>query len=216
MSPPLLPKNYQGKEQPKSKGLFGSLFGKEKVDDPNLIASYSVIYLGGHPDYPKPKVAKITFNIFQDRFELLPTMTSKAWFNGLVIPFASIANLEIVQRQIGTVEGLLGGINSRQLNQPNNIHIIYCTDSLEIVLRLEMLTGVTVMGQAVKCQELMDRLRTHQIFAKFQRRAGQPAASSNDANDIATQIEKLAGLRHKGILTQDEFERKKSDLLSRM
>ena len=206
----------RAKEPEKPKGLFGSLFG-QKQTTPGLVQSYGVVYKGGHPDYQKEKGGKIDFNIYPDRFEFLATMGTKGWFKGLMIRYDRIQSLEIVERQVGTVEGLLGGLSSRQLNRANNIHITYeAEDGQEILLRLEMLSCVTVMGQAKKCQELMDRLRTHRILEKFRGKTQKGTEGRKEIDDIPTQIEKLAALREKGILTPEEFERKKSELLSKM
>lgn len=191
------------------------LFGK-KEEEEGLIESYGVVYKGGHPEYPKEKAGKIEFKVFEDRFEFLPTMSTKKWFKGLTIPHNRVLDLQIVQRQVGTVEGILGGLDSRQLNQPNNIHISYESDSGEkVVLRLEMLSGITVMGQAKKCQEFEDRLRTHHIREKFCS-VQDEAAQEKPGEDIPAQIEKLAALRDKGIISQQEFDTKKADLLLRM
>ena len=38
----------------------------------------------------------------------------------------------------------------------------------------------------------------------------------DSSNDILSQIEKLSELKEKGILTEDEFNAKKTDLLARM
>jgi hypothetical protein len=204
------------KREMKTKGVLASLFGAKPVEV-GLIESYSVIYKGGHPDYPKEKAGSITFNVFPDRFEFLPTIGTQKWFNGLVIPFDKTHSLEIVERQVGTIEGILGGLNSRQLNQRNNIHITYQRDQdREILLRLEMLSGISVMGQAKKCQEFLDRLRTHGIFDKFRSRPRAASGPNATTFDIPTQIEKLAALREKGIITEEEFTRKKADLLSKM
>jgi hypothetical protein len=202
--------------QVKPKGFFGSLFAGKRAED-GSIESYSVVYKGGHPDYPKEKAGGIEFKFFDDRFEFSPTLGTKSWFKGLVIPFNRIHSLDVVERQVGSVEGLLGGLNSRQLNQPNNIHIRYDTDDgKEILLRLEMLTGVTVMGQAKKCQEFFDRIRNHGIREKFQQPMPSTESGRITGDDIPTQIEKLAALREKGILTKEEFDKKKSDLLAKM
>jgi hypothetical protein len=193
-------------------GIFDNIFGKkEKPTD--LLCDYSVVYKGGHPDYPKSKAGMIDFYTCPDRFEFTATMGSKDWFKGLVIPFNTISDLQIVQRQVGTVEGIFGGLDSRQLNQPNNIHITYMSNEQEVTLRLEMLSGVTVMGQAQKCLEFEDRLKTNSIRSKFiqtNSKAGQ------NETDIPSQIEKLASLMEKGILTKDEFDNKKADLLAKM
>ena len=192
-------------------GLFGK---KEK--EIGLIAKYDVTYKGGHPDYPKEKIGTIELKIFTDRFELVPTFNSKNWFNGIILPYNKIFNVQIVQRQVGTIEGLLGGLDSRQLNQANNIHINYENEQEQkLLLRLEMLSGITVMGQAKKCLEFEDGLRVNQIKEKFTIPSEKEMEGKNSF-DIPIQIEKLASLRDKGIITQQEFENKKQDLLSRL
>ncbi|MFM1876469.1 MAG: hypothetical protein RL266_2206 [Bacteroidota bacterium] len=196
-------------------GIFDSIFGKkEKPTD--LICDYSVVYKGGHPDYPKSKNGMIDFYTCSDRFEFSPTMGSKDWFKGLVIPFNTVIDLQIVQRQVGTVEGLLGGLDSRQLNQANNIHITYNSNGQEVVLRLEMLSGVTVMGQAQKCLEFEDRLRTNSVRSKFSQKTISTNGTVSSELDIPSQIEKLASLMEKGFLTKTEFETKKAELLAKM
>ena len=83
---------------------------------------------------------------------------------------------------------------------------------MEIVLRLEMLTGVTVMAQAGKCREFEDRLRNLGIRQKFQT-ATQPGGGQDD---IPGQIAKIAALRDNGILSEEEFQNKKAELLERL
>jgi hypothetical protein len=199
-----------------SKELFSGLFGKKPKED-GLLESYSVVYKGGHPDYPKEKAAAIEFKVFGDRFEFAPTFASKSWFQGLTISYESIHHFEIVERQVGTVEAILGGINSRQLNQPNNIHIEYDSGAgSPTLIRFEMLTGVTVMGQAKACSVLLDRLRNAQILDRITRKEKPTVQAVVIQPDIPDQIEKLAALRDKGVLSQEEFETKKAELLAKM
>lgn len=194
---------------------MGLVSKKEELED--LIKTYDVIYLGGLPDLPKAKAAKIVFNLFKSNFELLPTFASKTWFTGFSIPYNKVVDFKIVQRQIGTMEGLLGGLNSSQLNQLNNIHIRYEDESgNEILLRLEMLSGITVMGQAKRCLELEDIIQINHIRKQFKIANNQSITQSQVTNDILSQIEKLAELKGKGILTDEEFEKKKTELLSRL
>jgi type VI protein secretion system component VasK len=42
----------------------------------------------------------------------------------------------------------------------------------------------------------------------------EPAQKNNTSTDVATEIEKLHELREKGILTSEEFDRKKQELLA--
>jgi putative oligomerization/nucleic acid binding protein len=186
-------------------------------DEPGKVAEYAVVYKGGHPDYPTAKSGQIDLKIFQDRFELSPTFGSKSWFKHLLISYNTVSDLQIVERQVSTFEGVLGGLDSRQLNQRNNIHITYQggTDA-EIVLRLEMLSGLSVMGQARKCRELEDRLRIHKIRQHFRRPRSERPEPQQVTTDIPTQIEKLAELRDRGLISEGEFQAKKKDLLARM
>ncbi len=74
-----------------------------------------------------------------------------------------------------------------------------------------MITGVTVMGQARKATEFEDRLRATGIRDKFAQ-AAVPAAGGG----IAEQIGKLGELHAAGVLTDEEFAAKKTELLSRI
>lgn len=126
---------------------------------------------------------------------------------------------DVVDRVVNTFEGVFGGLDSRQLNQKNNLHIRYSSADGEVMLRLEMLSGITVMGQAKKCRELEDRLRVHGVVERF---AAAPSPRFDGAprhaspSDIPAQIEALAQLVEKGFLSADEFELKKTALLARL
>lgn len=131
----------------------------------------------------------------------------------MTIDYSQITSVEVVQRQVTAMEGLLGGLNAAHLNQPTNLNIQYKNETgADLLLRVGMLSGVTVMGQAVRCTELLDLLRVTGILSKF----AKPQVSSPQQFDIPEQIEKLAGLMNKGILTKEEFELKKSELIKRM
>jgi hypothetical protein len=144
---------------------------------------YDVIYLGGLPSYPSKKVGKVNLIIRSSGFELRPTSTTRSWFAGLAMPYSGVDDLTIEQRQVSTFEAFAGGLNSRQLNQANNIHITMHTPNGLLVLRLEMLTGFTVMGQAKKCREFTDRLLTLGIRNQF--RASLPPAQQPTADNWA-------------------------------
>jgi hypothetical protein len=196
-----------------------SLRRKKEARDGTSAPVFQVAYKGGHPDYPKAKPGFITCKVCADAIELSPTKwtSTKKWFKGLRIPFAQIAGLEVVERQLGGFEVILGGLNSRQLNQRNNIHVAYrLDDGTHIVLRLEMLSGWSVWGQARKCRELIDWMQMHGIFDRFQAKANASSSEGHSMDDIPTQIKKLAALHEEGIVTGDEFSKKKADLLSRM
>jgi Short C-terminal domain len=80
-----------------------------------------------------------------------------------------------------------------------------------------MISGVTVMGQAAKCREFEDRLRTNGIHAKFGRQRGstQTTVPTADSDPLA-QLERLAALKERGLVTDEEFSAKKAALLDRI
>lgn len=185
------------------------LFGK-KEENPNILKKYSVLYLGGDPQNLK-KTYNIEFQIMKDAFYMFSAIGDKK-FAPINIPFNAISSLEVVQRQVSTAEGLLGGLDSRQLNQANNIHITYISNDLELTVRLEMVTGVTVMGQAGKCLELSDFLKTNGILNLFAQ--AKPQSVQTAPSSAADEILKLKALLDAGVLTEDEFSAKKKQLLN--
>jgi hypothetical protein len=193
-------------------GLFKS--GKpEPVDGaPVPIAEYKVTYRGGLAALPKAKVGNITLQTWGDRFSLQPTIGSRDFWRPLTIPYAAISDVQIVRRQVGTAESILsaGSRNgTRDLQQDNNIHIHYADKAnTPVVLRLEMLTGVTVTGQARKAAEFNDLLQARGIRAQFQRMAAPVGAGS-----LADELAKLQQLAQAGVLSAEEFASAKARLL---
>jgi hypothetical protein len=182
------------------------------------LESYNVTYRGGLPDLPKPKVGKIELEICADRFKLKPTSGTKKFWSEMEIPYNTILNLEIVERTLNSFEGIAGRLNSRQLNQRNNIHITYLGPEGDQLLRLEMLSGVTVMGQAKKCNEFQDRLRNLRIREQFVANAPASAPSAlvaptSPLTGVADELVKLAALRDSGVLSAEEFDTQKAKLL---
>lgn len=179
------------------------------------IIRYGVVYLGGLAQYPKKHSGEIGFNIMPDSFYLKPTITTKEWFEDMVIPYDKIIKFEITTRQMTMAEQMMTN-DARTLEQDNNIEITYTDDNnTEVLLRLEMLTGISVAGQAVKCREMMDILRQQGILKKLnEEQAGNTAPIGGQS--IPEQIAKLNELKEAGILTEEEFNSKKSELLAKM
>jgi hypothetical protein len=80
------------------------------------------------------------------------------------------------------------------------------------------------MGNREKAQEakglIEARMQVHRTLDPFEGLTSsvtqEAPAEGNPAQDIPDQLRKLAGLRDQGIITPDEFEAKKTDLLNRM
>lgn len=184
-----------------------------------VIDSCTVTYKGGLRDLPKAKLGKITLEVLEDRFRLTAgnDVARKFWAD-LELPYSIVSSVEVADRTVSTFEGIAGGLNSRQLNQKNNIHFAFRGTDGPVVLRVEMLTGVTVMGQARRCQEFEDRLRSHQIWDRFGGAAAMPvpgrdATQPADPWSAADELAKLASLRDRGVLSDQEFQAQKAKIL---
>lgn len=195
---------------------------QSKLPQEGGLKRYEVTYRGGHPHFilDKKKSPYIIMDIMPDRFSFIPKQQSENWFSGFDIPFSKVISLEIVERTISTAESFLGsGSNNSDLRQKNVIEITYIDDeNEEYVVRNEMLTGTTVMGQARVCQEMLDLLRINKITKLFKGTQDTTVnmGKSNGMEDIIGQIEKLSELKDKGILTEDEFINKKNELLAKL
>lgn len=137
-----------------------------------VVAKYKVGYLGGLLNLPKKKTGFIDLLLTSESFILRSTSGSKNWWTDTEIAYGDVTDFEIVKCVVGSVRAIMGGLDSRQLDQDNNIHISYRTPDGTRVLRLEMLSGGTVMGATRKCRELNDYLQTHGIFDKFYHKTG--------------------------------------------
>ena len=126
--------------------------------------------------------------------------------------------MEIVERTISNTEMLLSsGNNNSDLRQKNVMEIKYLDEAGdEYVVRNEMLTGFTVMGQAKVCQEMLDLLRTKGIMKQFKGTGNNQSNNASSGEDVLKQIEKLATLKESGIITEEEFNQKKAVLLEKL
>ena len=178
------------------------------------IERYEFTYVGGLPDIPKAKAGAWGMNIMPDMFAFRVTNTTKDWLYDLDIPYDDITDIRIEKRTISTTEMFLGAGNDANQQQENVIVLEYNDkDGKKATLRVEMLTGVTIYNQAAKCKELMGLLRRNDITDRIKKSEG---GAKPVADDIPAQLEKLAKLKEAGILTEEEFNAKKADLLAKM
>ncbi len=152
-----------------------------KAPTEGSIIRYQVIYLGGFPKKPNKKTdpTSFGFNIMEDSFIFkLELETKNSWFGDelFTIPYDKVVKFEIVKRQVSTAESLLSSNgDTKSLEQENNIQITYLDDEEnELMTRVEMLTGITVYGQAEKCHELLDLLREKKILGKLNKDTSKP------------------------------------------
>lgn len=201
-------------------GDYRAQAAEAKLPVEGSLARYQVIYLGGFPKKPIKKSNPTSFglNIMPDSFIFKPELeTRTSWYDDelFVIPYDKVVKFEIVKRQVSTTEALLSSNGETQsLEQLNNIQITHVDeDGNELMTRVEMLTGVTVYGQAEKCRELLDLLREKKILGKLNKDTQKPAAP---ADDPLEQLKKLNALKDAGVISEEEFNEKKAALLAKI
>ena len=183
-----------------------------KAPAEGAIKRYAVVYNGGLPQYPKEKSGEIGLNIMENSFVLKKTIGSKDWFEDFEIPYDKIQSFEIVKRHAGTWEMVLSSdtASARATEVENVIAITYLDNAdTEILLRLEMLTGFTVYNQAKECQNMLDLLRQNKILNRLNK---EKNVSTNNISS-ADELKKYKELLDAGIITAEEFEAKKKQLL---
>lgn len=192
-------------------GLFGS---KSTPGDavPAPTAEYKVTYKGGLASLPKAKIGGITLQVWDDRFAFEPTVGSKKFWEPLVIPFVAVSDVQIVRRQVGSGQALLAGGSARDLETDNNLHFHYVDrDGQPLILRVEMLTGVSVSGQARKAAEFADLLMARGVRTQFYTAAAP--TPQQPQGGVTEHLAKLGEMYQQGLLTQTEFESAKAKAL---
>lgn len=176
------------------------------------IVRYEVVYKGGLPQYPKEKSGAIGLNIMPDSFILRKTIGTKEWFEDFEIPYDRVKSFTITKRQAGNWEMMLSNdsASARATEVENVLNVIYDDDSgNEILLRLEMLTGFTVYNQAKTCQDMLDILRNNKILSRL----NKDSKKDNQTVSSSDEIKKFKALLDEGIISQEEFDAKKKQLL---
>lgn len=177
------------------------------------LVRYEFTYVGGLDDIPKAKSGAWGMNVMPDRFAFRVTVTTKDWLYDLDIAYENVTDIRIEKRTITTAEVLLGGGDNANQEQENVVVIEYRDEQGQnATLRVEMLTGVTIFNQAAKCKELMDLLRKNNILDKLKRSDDKESSG----NDILAQVEKLSQLKDSGVLSEEEYQMKKTELLAKL
>jgi len=206
-------------------GLFGSTDSKKEakntkklareefMTDAKLFTTAICEYLGGHPDIEQRTIGNIYVNkkgIFFDA-SLSPKF--------IYIPIQNIIKSEFKnEEQISkdvTLTRLLAfgifafGLKKKRKEVQNYLIVTYDENGIENTIIFESKNASALASAMIKAR---------QLYAKEnpQEQVSDSAEGNSPAKDIPEQIKKLAELMEQGIITQEEFENKKADLLSRM
>lgn len=194
------------------------------------LGKYEVVYSGGLARYKETRNNEIGLNIMKDRFVFKATLSSGSWFEDMEIRYTAIQKVQIIRRKITNRQWILSSSDSdmKGLEQESVIEITFYDENQKTqVVRFEMVSGISIYGAAQKCVEFMDVLRQNEITDQFigEGRPGEVQLAQQaqtlqeqdvEPEAIIGQIEKLAKLKDSGILTEEEFAKKKTELLAKL
>ena len=124
------------------------------------------------------------------------------------IPYANVLEIKLDNFQVGAVRGVLAsGAVALQLQQTQNILCIRYKDEkgVEREARFQVNGSATIPGEAERARELLNYLL--EFKGNF---------ASNAASDPIARLEKLKALKDQGVISEAEFQAKKSKLLAQM
>jgi uncharacterized membrane protein YqaE (UPF0057 family) len=165
-------------------------------------------YEGGHPDHPKKKNGKLV--LWSDRVEF------EAGRISFHISLDELTGCELKPYQLGFGRSLSLSDDRSYQTLNSMIHFPCIVGGYSQEPRFHIFQGMTLHGHAASAADFRDALLA--LRPPFTRSSAPAAPSPPTATDIdlATRLRELASLRDDGILTDEEFEAKKVDILARM
>ena len=183
-----------------------------KSEDDVFFARYQVNYISSSPALTMPIVLQMCVSkdafFFYDAEHLENLVLYIPHDKIRYFGFVSGTGLKMARK------GLFKNFNNGLINNvyKNEMLVDYIDQSNQNAqVQIGMASSILVAHRANDCQQLEQLLRTHGVYSKFIT-TRQSLLSSN----IMSQIQKLAELHKAGVLTDAEFETKKSELLKRI
>lgn len=181
-----------------------------------LLSVYMCKYEGGHPDLPKPG------NGVLEICERGTVFDAGMFAQGFYIPHSALLAAEIkTDEQISkdvtltrllTLGVLAFGLKKKRVEKHNYLVVKFKDAAgLEQTVIFEGKKMPEAAGQLAKARQ-----KVATSVPSTSPKTEQPASAPKPTVDIADQIRKLAELKAEGILSEDEFQTKKSELLARM
>ncbi len=132
----------------------------------------------------------------------------------LEICYKQIINVELDYFQLRGGRALLAGKNARMLQEVKNIVAITFLNSNNIkqTLKLQIHGAKTIMGEGLKAEEFLNYILSFNNEFK----TDKPDNNDNKNQNSLGLLKELKDLKDAGIITESEFELKKSEILNRL
>ncbi len=172
-----------------------------------LIGRWRVIYMGEIPGYPGI-LGKTQLSLFDNGFSLSSEKLGNHFFY-----YSDVISWVVLKER-----SAYAAANPNAFFKPRHIRIQYLDNyGATHTILLEMCESIFLPKNAEICRSMVALMNQHGIFGKFAPiKQASSSMQSNASVNIMSQIEKLAELHKSGVLTDEEFQSKKTDLLSRI
>jgi Short C-terminal domain len=170
----------------------------------SLVYQVGATYEGGHPEY----LQKMSGN--------LSVRSTGVLFNGrnsLPVSISDVIGCELHPMQFGLVRSIFASRARALQVQLVMAHLMCLIKEQPYELRFHIHGSLTIPGESENARKFRDALYT--LKPQFANLAS-PLLPQPSSGDIPRQIRQLDALRREGILTDEEFDQKKGELLSRM
>jgi len=193
------------------------------TDNQEIVGTYKVEYIDGiekYGDAKKYNKMPINMNIYEDRLVFEKT----DWFDEFTV-FAKeikkikISSAESIVNLFGSTTALSAAALFGRHDDTLNVINVYLIDEgeekpFEKIVRFKMVSGSTVEDSVKKAKEFLDLLDYKQISDKFLK--NRIKIDKDEFKRTISKLRSLSELKKEGTITEDEFSKKKTELLTRI
>lgn len=168
----------------------------------NKLKTLGLNYAGGYNDYRK---AAGLLHFYEKQVEFASPMSTHFTILNTDIRDVAIEGKDEVGRRVTVTRLLAVGIFAFALKKK--------TKEKEAYLTLELTDGQEVVFFVEKISPMELKTQLAQVISRVKQGAKAEQTQAVTGGSVADELTKLADLRDRGILTQDEFDAKKGQLL---
>lgn len=172
----------------------------------NILKAVSLDYMGGYNDYKK---AKGILTFYEKQTEFSSPLSTKFTISNNQVTNIVIEGKDDVSRRVTVTRLLAVGIFAFALKKKKKEKEAYLTvelsDGQEVIFFVDNNSPMELKTKLAKVVSLVKQAGVSSNNAQ---------ATQNQQVGVADELTKLARLKEQGVITQDDFDKKKTELLS--
>ncbi|MCP2014385.1 hypothetical protein L1280_001522 [Deinococcus sp. HSC-46F16] len=210
---------YQQKAEEQRKVTEAELAARQTEQDALLaqhvpgVVKFNVAanYHGGYPGFPDIIDGG---HLYLSQDELvwlkLPTVVR--------IPYTDIYDLDLDNFKVSMMRSFLAGGSDNDVHRLKNTLVVICRiNGVKQRVKFEVWGGLSVHAGALNAQKAVDHMaEVRHLFAQEQAPTPFPSSAPATTFSIADELERLAQMRERGLLDDEEFKAFKAKLLAKL